>query len=235
MDGVLEITEPVFLIKSTKSLGKFHKALAAAQAEIKNPEKNQTATVKGQTRDGKAYSYEYTYADLAGGLDSIRPITAKAGIFFYQAIVENGGHLVLVTRIGCEDEWIDGEIPLGPNATVSDPQKLGALVTYLRRYELFPMLGVAGEDDAEGEALAEDPESKARAMKALADSEEAVIKKLQAALGKISTEEEYRTWLDASSSAITKLSSGGKAAIRHSTRAVVDRLKKAGKESESQG
>lgn len=226
MNDPVEISETTpFLIKATPTLGKFHKALAKAQSELKNPEKNQTATIRGRTKDGTPYSYEYDYADLASGLDVIRPVTGKNGIFFYQMVTKDGGQLLLITRIGFEDEWVDAELPLGPSGVISDPQKLGALITFLRRYELFPMVGVAGESDKEGEILEEDPDVKARAMKEAGEQEEAALANLKTTIKGVESQAQFDAWLKHNESTLAGLSSGGKAAMRRVYQAVQARIK----------
>jgi hypothetical protein len=130
-------------VNQTPTLGKFHQALAKAQSEIKNPVKNKTAKI------GANYSYEY--ADLAGALDEVRTVLSKNGIAFYQMpTLRDDGVTVLATRLAFEDEWVEAVFPLNGGAKMTD---LGAQITFLRRYQLFPMAGIAGEDDIDGDAL----------------------------------------------------------------------------------
>jgi hypothetical protein len=133
---------PVWDIKGTPTLGKFHKALALAQAEIRNPPKNKTAKIGSQ--------YTFDYADLPSGIEIIRGVLAKCGIAFYQAPTYTARGNFLVTRMAFEDEWIEVSYPLTSSQKATD---VCIQITLLRRYSLFPLAGVAGEDDVDGDAL----------------------------------------------------------------------------------
>jgi hypothetical protein len=201
-----------FLIKSTPTLGKFHKALAKAQGELQNPAKNQTANVRGTSKDGKPVSYQFHYADLASGLEEVRPVLSKHGLFFYQVTVLDGAILKLVTRLGFEDEWIDGELPIGQG--MSDIQKMGAMITYLRRYELFPMVGIAADEDVEADQLDESPEDKMKAAKAAAEAEAKQIEKYRELFSSAENVEQLQDLSKRHAELIGKFSSAGKASLR---------------------
>jgi hypothetical protein len=66
-----------------------------------------------------------------------------------QAIVD--GHLV--TRLYCGEQWIEGETKLALDTSTgrTPVQALGSAITYLRRYVLSSMVGVAPDDDDDGE------------------------------------------------------------------------------------
>jgi hypothetical protein len=44
-------------------------------------------------------------------------------------------------------EWIASDWPVCPIAEMASPQRMGAALTYARRYALFTLVGIAGEDD----------------------------------------------------------------------------------------
>jgi ERF superfamily len=44
-------------------------------------------------------------------------------------------------------EWIASDWPVCPIADMASPQRMGAALTYARRYALFTLVGIAGEDD----------------------------------------------------------------------------------------
>src|SRR6184192_1834701 len=44
-------------------------------------------------------------------------------------------------------EWIASDWPVCPVAETANPQRMGAALTYARRYALFTLVGIAGEDD----------------------------------------------------------------------------------------
>jgi hypothetical protein len=44
-------------------------------------------------------------------------------------------------------EWISSDWPVCRTSEISAPRRMGAALTYARRYALFTMVGIAGEDD----------------------------------------------------------------------------------------
>ena len=129
------------------------KALAAAQGEIANPGKNREAKVKGLSKTGKEFEYTYKYADFGEALDGIRKALAKHGLAITQAPYLDNSTLLLSSRILHESgEWIGCDYPV---CTIQgDHQKMGAAITYARRYALFSLVGVVGEDDTDGQGAA---------------------------------------------------------------------------------
>jgi ERF superfamily len=194
----LESTDIIWAIKQTPTLGKFHKALAKAQTDVRNPVKNKTAKI------GANYSYDY--ADLAGALDGVRDVLSKNGMAFYQVPTQTDGGVVLATRLAFEDEWIEATFPLVLGSKMTD---LGAQITFLRRYQLFPMAGIAGEDDVEGDAL------NATTAKVVVD-EQAQISGLLATFADARSVEELEEQRRLSKTAYEALSVVGQAAVRRS-------------------
>jgi len=115
-------------------------AFIKAQAKFPQIPKNKTANI------GK---YTYKYADLPDILDAVIPVLNKHGL----GIIQRPDGESLVTSIIHESgEMMHGTIPL-PSKT--SPQELGSWLTYLRRYSLTAMLGIAAdEDDDAGSAQA---------------------------------------------------------------------------------
>jgi hypothetical protein len=117
-------------------------ALAAAQAEFTAITKNKTAKVK--TKGGAEYSYKY--ADLGDVLTSVRPILAKHGLAILQPI--RGENLeTWLCHVGGES--VHATVGIGQSP--SDPQSFGAALTYLRRYALTGLLGIATEEDTDAQ------------------------------------------------------------------------------------
>lgn len=116
-------------------------ALAAVQAEVKNPPKDRTAVI-GPNRS-------YDYSDLASVLDTVRPVLAKHKLAVTQwpSVRDGWGYIttVLTWSDGKEGEYMVGTcgLPLGD----MKPQTLGSMQTYLRRYSLNAVCGVAGDAD----------------------------------------------------------------------------------------
>jgi hypothetical protein len=56
-------------------------------------------------------------------------------------------------------EWIASDWPVCPIAEAANPQRMGAALTYARRYALFTLVGIAGEDDLDAPDLCDGPRS----------------------------------------------------------------------------
>jgi len=122
-----------------------HEALAACQGELQNPEKTKTA---------KAGSYTYKYADIADVLNACRPVLSKHGIAVIQATVIEGDVMLLKTCLTYVDGTsVDSLYPVC-SFTNGDHQKIGAAMTYARRYALSSLLGIASEEDSDGQGAA---------------------------------------------------------------------------------
>jgi hypothetical protein len=50
-------------------------------------------------------------------------------------------------------EWIASDWPVCPIADMASPRRMGAALTYARRYALFTLVGIAGEDDLDAPDL----------------------------------------------------------------------------------
>ena len=57
--------------------------------------------------------------------------------------------------LSASGEWIASDWPVCPIADMASPQRMGAALTYARRYALFTLVGIAGEDDLDAPDLAE--------------------------------------------------------------------------------
>jgi hypothetical protein len=134
--------------------------LAKAQAELINPEKSLTATI----RTGRAGEAERTfrYAPLSSGLDIVRKTLGQHEIATVQttAIDLATGIVNLTTMLAhASGEWIASDWPVCPIAETANPQRMGAALTYARRYALFTLVGIAGEDDLDAPDLCGEPSS----------------------------------------------------------------------------
>jgi hypothetical protein len=116
-------------------------ALAAAQAEIRDPERNKSGQVRG--RSG------YRYAGLDDLLRAIRPVLARHGLAVTQPIEVVEGQPCLVTQL----RHASGEVVCStwPLAWPNGAQERGSELTYARRYTLEGLVGVAATDDDDGE------------------------------------------------------------------------------------
>jgi hypothetical protein len=142
--------------RSSESVSALASALAKAQAELINPEKSLTATI----RTGRAGEGERTfrYAPLSSGLDIVRKTLGQHEIATVQttAIDQTAGIVNLTTMLAhASGEWIASDWPVCPVADTANPQRMGAALTYARRYALFTLVGIAGEDDLDAPDLCE--------------------------------------------------------------------------------
>src|SRR3984893_5308529 len=56
-------------------------------------------------------------------------------------------------RSGMAGQWIASQWPVCPLADIASPHRMGAALTYARRYALFTLVGIAGEDDLDAPDL----------------------------------------------------------------------------------
>ena len=134
--------------RSSPSVASLATALAKAQIELENPEKSMTGIVPAQ-RAGQV-EQSFRYASLASGLDIIRKTLGKHEIAIIQttAIDQPGGTVNLTTTLAhTSGEWISSDWPVCPTSDIAAPRRMGAALTYARRYSLFALAGITGEDD----------------------------------------------------------------------------------------
>jgi hypothetical protein len=109
-------------------------ALAKAQAVIQNPAK-----------DKENPHFKSKYADLASGLDCVRPALSAQGIAFVQPTEITDDGVILRTRlIHASGQWIESTYPVSKFAP---HQQLGAALTYAKRQALFALVGICGDDE----------------------------------------------------------------------------------------
>src|SRR5258708_4577110 len=140
--------------RCSESFAALAAALAKAQSELINPEKSLTATIRsGRPGEGER---TFRYAPLAGGLDIVRKTLGQHEIATMQttAIDPAAGMVNLTTMLAhASGEWIASDWPVCPVAETASPQRMGAALTYARRYALFTLVGIAGEDDLDAPDL----------------------------------------------------------------------------------
>jgi hypothetical protein len=146
--------------RSSETIAALASALAKAQAELINPEKSLTATIRtGRPGDGER---SFRYASLSSGLDIVRKTLGQHEIATLQttAIDQSAGMVNLTTTLAhASGEWIASDWPVCPIAETANPQRMGAALTYARRYALFTLVGIAGEDDLDAPDLCDGPPS----------------------------------------------------------------------------
>ena len=142
--------------RSSSSVAALAAALAKAQANLVNPEKSLTATIRG-SRAGEG-ERSFRYASLSSGLEIVRKALGQQEIATVQttAIDQAAGQVNLTTMLAhASGEWIASDWPVCPIADMATPHRMGAALTYARRYALFTLVGIAGEDDLDAPDLQE--------------------------------------------------------------------------------
>jgi hypothetical protein len=140
--------------RSSESIAKLAAALAKAQSKLVNPEKSLTATIRDEGPRGAGKTFNY--ASLASGLEIVRKTLGQHEIATVQttAIEEASGLVKLTTLLAhASGEWISSDWPVCPVSATATPHRMGAALTYARRYGLFTLVGIAGEDDLDAPDL----------------------------------------------------------------------------------
>jgi ERF superfamily protein len=146
--------------RSSESIAALAAALAKAQSELSNPEKSLVATI-GTDRPGER-ARAFRYAPLSSGLEIIRKALGQQQIAIVQttAIDATTGTVNLTTVLAhASGEWIASDWPVCRLADTATPHRMGAALTYARRYALFTLVGIAGEDDLDAPDLNCRPQS----------------------------------------------------------------------------
>ena len=139
---------------SSESIGAIAAALAKAQAEITNPEKSLTATIRSPFP--RESDRTFRYAPLSTGLDIVRKALGQHEIATVQTTaIDNEAGLIRLTTILAHSsgEWMSSDWPVCAVSETAAPHRMGAALTYARRYALFTLVGIAGEDDLDAPDL----------------------------------------------------------------------------------
>jgi ERF superfamily len=140
--------------RTSESIATLAAALAKAQIELVNPEKSMVATIRA---DGRGAAEQiFRYAPLSSGLEIVRKTLGQHQIATVQttAVDQNSGIVNLTTMLAhSSGEWIASDWPVCAIADMAAPQRMGAALTYARRYALFTLVGIAGEDDLDAPDL----------------------------------------------------------------------------------
>jgi hypothetical protein len=143
-------------------------ALAKAQTELSNPEKAMIGAIYDARTDRQ---HSFRYASLSSGLDIIRKVLGSQQIAVAQttAIDRASGTVNLTTLlVHTSGEWISSDWPVCQLSETAAPRRMGAALTYARRYALFTMVGIAGEDDLDAPEVANEGSKEDRTAEDLA-------------------------------------------------------------------
>jgi ERF superfamily len=140
--------------RSSESIGAIAGALAKAQSELTNPEKSLVAIIRSPFP--RESDRTFRYASLSSGLDIVRKALGKYEIATVQTTsIDEGAGLVRLTTVLAHSsgEWVSSDWPVCSVGETVAPHKMGAALTYARRYALFTLVGIAGEDDLDAPDL----------------------------------------------------------------------------------
>ena len=140
--------------RSSDSIGAIAGALAKAQSELTNPEKSLVATIRSTfpREQGKTFRH----ASLSSGLDIVRKALGKHEIAIVQTTgIDPDAGLVRLTTVLAHSsgEWLSSDWPVCAIGDIAAPHRMGAALTYARRYALFTLTGIAGKDDLDAPDL----------------------------------------------------------------------------------
>ncbi len=142
--------------RSSESVAAIATALAKAQTELTNPEKSMVGTIYHNNRGDNPQTFRY--APLSSGLEIVRKILGGQQIAVAQATdVDRANGLINLTTIlmHTSGEWISSDWPVCQLSDASVPRRMGAALTYARRYALFTLVGITGEDDLDAPDIAD--------------------------------------------------------------------------------
>ena len=137
----------------TKETRSFNQRLMDAIAEMENPTKNAKANV------GK---FSYNYEQLDQVLDIIIPALRNHGLALTQRQAWSEAYDSCVLETVIFDESTETVMDTRPLPAQPDAQKAGSYETYMRRYALKTVFGLAGEDD-DGAATKQQPRTAQKA------------------------------------------------------------------------
>jgi hypothetical protein len=141
--------------RSSESVAAIATALAKAQTELSNPEKAMVGMVYDSISDRPQ---SFRYASLSSGLEIIRKTLGGQQIAIAQTTdIDRANGMVNLTTVllHTSGEWISSDWPVCQISETSTPRRMGAALTYARRYALFTIVGIAGEDDLDAPDLAQ--------------------------------------------------------------------------------
>lgn len=134
-------------------IGSLAKALAKARNEFGHIEKIAEVAV----RLNSGGQYKFKYAPLEEIFKKIIPALSKNGLSFFQTIKTEGGNQIITKVIHESGQWIETSLPYSNHPP--DPQKLGGLITYMKRYAICMTFGIQADDDNDANDVSEQTKS----------------------------------------------------------------------------
>src|ERR1700704_1051202 len=142
--------------RSSDSIAALAAALAKAQIALTHPEKSLPGPLPGTRPDEPGRTFRY--ASLSSGLDIVRKVLGQHEIATLQTtVIDQDIQTVSLTTMlaHASGEWIASDWPVCALSEMAAPRRMGAALTYARRYALFTLVGIAGEDDLDAPDLHE--------------------------------------------------------------------------------
>jgi hypothetical protein len=158
--------------RSSETIGTIAAALAKAQAQLVNPEKSLTGTIRSE---GSGADRVFRYAPLSSGLDIVRKTLSQHEIATVQSTsIDESARIVRLSTVlaHASGEWIASDWPVCPITETAAPHRMGAALTYARRYALFTLVGIAGEDDLDAPDLLSPTASQAKTVDPTGDKKD---------------------------------------------------------------
>src|SRR5580698_9491166 len=144
----------IIMQRSSEGIASLAAALAKAQIELVNPEKSLIGTISSD--DPRRAERAFRYAPLSSGLDIVRKVLGQHEIATVQTTsVDHTAAFINLTTVlaHASGEWIASDWPVCAVSETATPHRMGAALTYARRYALFTLVGIAGEDDLDAPDL----------------------------------------------------------------------------------
>ena len=129
--------------QSSSSIANLAAALAKAQIALVNPEKSLVATIRQGGPSGTEQTFRY--APLSSGLEIVRKTLGEHEIATVQTTaIDQGAGIVNLTTVLAHSsgEWISSDWPVCALSETATPRRMGAALTYARRYALFTLVGI---------------------------------------------------------------------------------------------
>src|SRR3984893_11251584 len=144
--------------RSSESIASLAAALAKAQVLLTTPEKSLTAMAPSDRYDEPGRTFRY--APLSSGLDIVRKALGQQEIATVQTTsIDQAAQSVSLTTVLAHSsgEWIASDWPVCALSEMAVPRRMGAALTYARRYAVFTLVGSAGEEDLDAPDLGGQP------------------------------------------------------------------------------
>lgn len=109
--------------------------------------------IEALSKDSKNPFFKSKYLDLPTLLKNVKPVLNKHGLILLQPINDNTVNSLILDAESSQTIGLSG-IPL---PDIKDPQKLGAAITYFRRYTLTSLLAIEEQDDDGNKASRPEP------------------------------------------------------------------------------